>query len=1046
MTIANTKASNVFNANGVTRDFNLGFVYDENVSGISIKVIDTEGTETEVSSNYTIYNGVLTYPTVDSGLDPLAEGYKITIERLTPHTQTIDLIQQGPLDAETLEGGYDKLTLEVQELQDNMDRAIKFPVQTEGETDAQKYIDDLTDLKNTATSAATTATEQAGLATTAKNAAEAAQDKSEKWAEGTDAQVEALGGEHSAKGWANISQTAAESESVQTVVANLEDINTVADNITDVRTVSSISNAVNTVATHDNEVLLVSDNLSSVSTVASNVNDVNTVAAAASKVVTVADNISDVGTVADNAAAVSTVATDIEKVNTVATDIETIKAVNENKINIDAVAGNAGNITAVAANATNINAVNANKNNIDAVAGNATNINTVATNISDVNDVADDIAKVSAVANDLTAINAVNSNKTNIDTVATNISDVTSVATDIAKVGAVADDLTNIGAVADDLTNIDTVAASLPDIQDKQNKVLTTPVVIDGEEKTTVEQAIDTLNDEWVKPADWIDLRSCAIDNSIYFLVGHSADYATYPEFNFTATISNSGTYDVYIDGVKYTTANSEAETSLMWQMLALTSGFDVTYPAALRTHIIRVTPSLETDTITKIQTTLGKNYGVMWAHFNIDNPINIYELFNTGDNNVPSKNTPILEAVTAKNNEIKVSTGFRGAFHYAKALVEVPKFISTYNGGINCYRAFRECIALRKVKLKDITFSNSHSLFMGCTWLKEVSTENMTMRIDAYTFSGTTNLKKLPDNILFADGAPIAITSNKSLTNTFIDTSKTTGMTKLGIYSGASENAMTGIKGITVSNEAPFTGSSPQIEVKYTGLNRNALVALFNSMPYNVGYTVVGSPTISSGVVSNFSSSNFLTLPGSVSSAQEFEIVGRINLNTSSPSGGYTPIFQSNGYGIILCVTTAMKLGAYLSATGNSWDLANITTFVGTTTLSANTNYLAKLKKTATAYELWLKQGNNDWNLESTLSSTATIVSGPLRIGYGSRAFEGSIDLNNTYININGIPWFRGTAAMTKTCSVVGCTGTAALTQDDKNIALNKGWELTVA
>lgn len=166
MTIANTKASSVFNANGVTRDFELGFVYDENVSGLTIKVIDTDGEATEVTDNYSIYNGVLTYPTVASGLDPLASGYKLTVERLTPQTQSIDLIQQGPLDAETLEGGYDKLTLEVQELQDNMDRAIKFPVQTKGETDAQKYIDDLTDLKNTATSAASVATQQASIATT----------------------------------------------------------------------------------------------------------------------------------------------------------------------------------------------------------------------------------------------------------------------------------------------------------------------------------------------------------------------------------------------------------------------------------------------------------------------------------------------------------------------------------------------------------------------------------------------------------------------------------------------------------------------------------------------------------------------------------------------------------------------------------------------------------------------------------------------------------------------------------------------------------------
>ena len=340
------------------------------------------------------------------------------------------------------------------------------------------------------------------------------------------------------------------------------------------------------------------------------------------------------------------------------------------------------------------------------------------------------------------------------------------------------------------------------------------------------------IADEWQKPADWIDLRSGAVDNSIYFLVGHSADYTTYPEFNFTATISNSGTYDIYIDGVKYATANSEAATSLMWKTLALTSGFDVTYPAALRTHVIRVTPSLSTNTITKIQTTLDKNKGVMWAHFNIDNAINIYELFNTGDNNSASKNTPILEAVTAKNNELKISSGLRGSFHYASALVELPKFTSTSGVGINCYRAFRNCTLLGKVALKDISFSNSNSMFMNCPALKEVITENTTMRIDPYTFSGTTNLKKLPDNTLFADSAYIAITNNKSLADTFIDVSPTTGMTKLGVYSTSASNASTGIKGITVSSSAPFTGSSPQIDIRYTGLDRGALLAFFNSLP----------------------------------------------------------------------------------------------------------------------------------------------------------------------------------------------------------------------
>ena len=59
---------------------------------------------------------------------------------------------------------------------------------------------------------------------------------------------------------------------------------------------------------------------------------------------------------------------------------------------------------------------------------------------------------------------------------------------------------------------------------------------------------------------------------------------------------------------------------------------------------------------------------------------------------------------------------------------------------------------------------------------------------------------------------------------------------------------------------------------------------------------------------------------------------------------------------------------------------------------------------------------------------------------------FTGSVDLTSTKIYINDILMFRGFPAMTKTCSVVGCAGTAYLTADDKAIATGKGWELVVA
>ena len=116
MTVANTNVSSTYNCNGVTREWNIGFHYNPTLSGLDIVVLHADGTSTTVTANYEIESGVLTYPTVESELDPLPEGDVITITRVTPLTQNINLVQQGPLDAEALESGYDKATIQIQEV------------------------------------------------------------------------------------------------------------------------------------------------------------------------------------------------------------------------------------------------------------------------------------------------------------------------------------------------------------------------------------------------------------------------------------------------------------------------------------------------------------------------------------------------------------------------------------------------------------------------------------------------------------------------------------------------------------------------------------------------------------------------------------------------------------------------------------------------------------------------------------------------------------------------------------------------------------------
>lgn len=63
----------------------------------------------------------------------LAATSTLTINRLTPQTQTTDLETSGELPADTLEDRYDKLTMMVQDLQEQVNRCLRVPV-TDGST------------------------------------------------------------------------------------------------------------------------------------------------------------------------------------------------------------------------------------------------------------------------------------------------------------------------------------------------------------------------------------------------------------------------------------------------------------------------------------------------------------------------------------------------------------------------------------------------------------------------------------------------------------------------------------------------------------------------------------------------------------------------------------------------------------------------------------------------------------------------------------------------------------------------------------------------
>ena len=135
MSITSQICKHIYLADGQTREFEIDFPI-LSAQDIAVYVTATDGTETKITENYAvnIAQGIVIYPTLSSSLDPVAEGCKVTLMRVTPLTQALTLTQQGVLDAKALEGGYDKLTLQLQEAAEQLKRCIKYTVSS-GKTD-----------------------------------------------------------------------------------------------------------------------------------------------------------------------------------------------------------------------------------------------------------------------------------------------------------------------------------------------------------------------------------------------------------------------------------------------------------------------------------------------------------------------------------------------------------------------------------------------------------------------------------------------------------------------------------------------------------------------------------------------------------------------------------------------------------------------------------------------------------------------------------------------------------------------------------------------
>ena len=125
MTVSSLSVKNSYNGDNTTTAFSYTFPIH---TAAELQVIERSalGTETvkTLNSDYTITDNGAAGGSVNFSTAP-ATGTTIVLLRNTSLTQEVDYISNDAFGAETHEGALDKLTLQVQEVQEEVDRSIK---------------------------------------------------------------------------------------------------------------------------------------------------------------------------------------------------------------------------------------------------------------------------------------------------------------------------------------------------------------------------------------------------------------------------------------------------------------------------------------------------------------------------------------------------------------------------------------------------------------------------------------------------------------------------------------------------------------------------------------------------------------------------------------------------------------------------------------------------------------------------------------------------------------------------------------------------------
>lgn len=182
-----------------------------------------------------------------------------------------------------------------------------------------------------------------------------------------------------------------------------------------------------------------------------------------------------------------------------------------------------------------------------------------------------------------------------------------------------------------------------------------------------------------------------------------------------------------------------------------------------------------------------------------------------------------------------------------------------------------------------------------------------------------------------------------------------------------------------------------------------NWLLSEYNNPTYfhkKGNVSLVGNVQDNDGVLSNFSTSNYAQLPSQINLGSNFEIVLKI---TTGETINTTQYFIGN----------ANCFQIYLSDSLFTLDIGDGTVWTTAATqgihaVSSNTTYYLKLTFDGSVYKLFISTDGDSYVEDISVEDSTLLPSHIFAIGYtlgstSALSFEGSIDLNECYINKSG-------------------------------------------